>query len=461
MEKALSSPRIPQPPLWPLLQNIPALDRERPVSSMMTLAKQLGPLFRLSFPGRTMLVASSHALAKELCDTKRFQKTLGGPLKELRAVVGKALFTAENDDPEWGRAHRILRTAFSTGAMQSYFAPMLEIAQQLVKHWEDAGEHATHDVSEQMTRLTLDTIALCGFDYRFHSFARDTVHPFVESMVWALKESGKRSLRGPWLNRLFFRAKRTYEHHIERMNQTVDTVIQARKESGVEQLDLLGRMLSGVDPETSEKLSDEEIRYQIITFLVAGHETTSGLLSFTLHALLKHPAILAKAIEEVDAVLGPPSRVPQFEDLRSLRYLDQILRESLRLWPTAPGFSMTPKQPTTLESGIALNPGDNVLILLPQLHRDPAIWENPEDFVPERFAPENKIPLYAWMPFGIGQRACIGRLFAMQEAVLVLGMILQRFSLQAEEPFDLHIQESLTMKPEHFRIRVKCRTPTS
>jgi cytochrome P450/NADPH-cytochrome P450 reductase len=280
-------------------------------------------------------------------------------------------------------------------------------------------------------------------------------------MVWALKESGKRSLRGPWLNRLFFRAKRTYEHHIERMNQTVDTVIQARKESGVEQLDLLGRMLSGVDPETSEKLSDEEIRYQIITFLVAGHETTSGLLSFTLHALLKHPAILAKAIEEVDAVLGPPSRVPQFEDLRSLRYLDQILRESLRLWPTAPGFSMTPKQPTTLESGIALNPGDNVLILLPQLHRDPAIWENPEDFVPERFAPENKIPSFAWMPFGIGQRACIGRLFAMQEAVLVLGMILQRFSLQAEEPFDLHIQESLTMKPEHFRIRAKRRSHAS
>ncbi|MCB9640611.1 MAG: cytochrome P450 [Myxococcales bacterium] len=458
MPTASQTVKLPHPYDWPLLRNLPEIDKEHPLRSMMEMADRLGPMFELKFPGRVMYIASSYALARELCDTKRFEKTLGGPLIEIRALAGRGLFTARNDEPEWGRGHRILRHAFSAGAMKSYYEPMLDLAEQMMLRWERFGETAVHDVAEQMTRLTLDTIALCGFGYRFNSFYHDELDPFIESMVWGLKESGRRSARGDLLNQLFFRADRTFHKHIGLMNQTVDAVIKARKESGIESDDLLGRMLQGVDPETGERLSDEEIRHQIITFLIAGHETTSGLLSFAVYALLKNPEVLAKAVEEVDRVLGPPDRLPRFEEVKQLRYLDLIFRETLRLWPTAPAFSVTPYETTTLANGVTLQPGDNVLVLLPKLHRDPEVWEDPESFKPERFTSERDIPPHAWKPFGNGQRACIGRLFALQEATLVLGMLLQRFSLAFEEDYNLEIKETLTLKPEGLRVRVHRRT---
>ena len=218
-------------------------------------------------------------------------------------------------------------------------------------------------------------------------------------------------------------------------------------------------MLEGKDPQTGRGLSDENIRFQMITFLTAGHETTSGLLTFTLYELLDNPACLAKARGEVDRVLG--NQNPRFEHLSQLTYIDQVLKETLRLWPIASAFAVQPyENETTIGGKYRVTQDQVILVFLPALHRDPKVWVDPERFDPERFAPGNveKIPENAWKAFGNGQRACIGRPFALQEATAALAGILQRFEISKADPdYQLRIKETATIKPEGFFIKAKRR----
>src|SRR4051812_16878422 len=193
-----------------------------------------------------------------------------------------------------------------------------------------------------MTRLTLDTIGLCGFNYRFNSFYRETPHPFVAAMVGSLEQSQARSRQIPLQTRLNRRAQQQSARDDAFMSDLVDGLIQDRRAQGPASgaQDLLGCMLNGVDRQSGEQLDDVNIRAQCVTFLIAGHETTSGLLSFAIYFLLKHPEVVARAYAEVDRVLGTDLNVlPNYTQLHQLSYLNQVLNETLRLWPTAPAFT--------------------------------------------------------------------------------------------------------------------------
>ena len=247
------------------------------------------------------------------------------------------------------------------------------------------------------------------------------------------------------------------------MSALVDDIIRERRRGGGDQTqkDLLNFMLAGVDRQTGESLSDENIRYQIITFLIAGHETTSGLLSFTLYFLVNDPAVLARAYEEVDRVLGNDTGVmPTVQQINRLTYLQQILNEALRLYPTAPAIGLYPYKDEVIGGKYRLKKGTFVTLLTLMLHRDPTVWgPEPEKFNPDNFSreAEAKRPPNAFKPWGNGRRACIGRQFAMQEATLVLGMLLQRFQLFDHKNYQLKIKESLSIKPDGFTIKVKPR----
>ncbi|MFY0581784.1 cytochrome P450 [Cystobacter fuscus] len=463
--KSSPSSTIPQPHVRPLVGNVPDVGFETPLQNMMKLARELGPIFRLSFPGgRTALVLSSHELVADVCDESRFDKQVSGALKQIRDFAGDGLFTAMTEEPNWGKAHRLLMPAFGPAAMRNYHDDMLDVADQMFTRWERFGPEAVLDVPDNMTRLTLDTIALCGFGYRFNSFYQKELHPFVESMVRALAEAGNRARRVPLQTQLMLRTQRQFQADIGYMHEVTRELIAKRRALPPEQAprDLLGLMLDAKDPLTGEGLDEENIRNQMVTFLIAGHETTSGLLSFATYFLLRHPEVLEKAQAEVDRVLG--DELPRFEQVSQLHYIDQILRESLRLWPTAPAFSVHPKAEETLIAGTyPIRRDDTAVVLTTMLHRDPSVWKDPERFDPERFAPEvrDSIPPHAWKPFGNGQRSCIGRAFALQEATLVLGMMLQRFHLVEPAPYELHIRETLTLKPEGLKLRVRVRKPVS
>lgn len=455
---------IPHPPTRPVVGNMLSLDSSAPVQNLARLAKELGPIFWLDMMGAPLVIVSGHDLVEELSDEKRFDKAVRGPLRRVRAIAGDGLFTADTTEPNWGKAHNILLQPFGNRAMQSYHPSMVDIAEQLTKKWERLNADEEIDVVHDMTALTLDTIGLCGFDYRFNSFYRRDYHPFVESLVRSLETI--MMIRGLPMENLWMRKRRRgLAGDVAFMNKMVDEIVAERRknaEAAADKKDMLGAMMTGVDRSTGEQLDDVNIRYQINTFLIAGHETTSGLLSCTLYALLKHPEVLKKAYEEVDRVLGPDlGAKPTYQQVTQLTYITQILKEALRLWPPAPAYGISPLKDETIGGKYKLKKNTFVTVLVLALHRDPSVWgPNPDAFDPENFSREAEAarPVNAWKPFGNGQRACIGRGFAMHEAALAIGMILQRFRLIDHHRYQMHLKETLTIKPDGFKIKVRPRT---
>src|SRR6202012_4696404 len=432
--------------------------------NLTRLAKELGPIFWLDMMGAPLVIASGHDLVDELSDEKRFDKAVRGPLRRVRAVGGDGLFTADTTEPNWSKAHNILLQPFGNRAMTSYHPPMVDIAEQLVKKWERLNADDEIDVVHDMTALTLDTIGLCGFDYRFNSFYRRDYHPFVASLVRSLETI--MMIRGLPLENLWMqKRRRDLAGDVAFMNKMVDEIVAERRKStdaASDKKDMLAAMMTGVDRATGEQLDDVNIRYQINTFLIAGHETTSGLLSCTIYALLKHPEVLKKAYEEVDRVLGPDINVrPTYQQVTQLTYITQVLKEALRMWPPAPAYGITPLNDETIGGKYKLKKNTFITVLVLALHRDPSVWgPNPDAFNPENFSREAEAarPVNAWKPFGNGQRACIGRGFAMHEAALAIGMILQRFKLLDVHRYQMHLKETLTIKPDGFKIKVRPRT---
>ena len=456
---------IPQPPETFLLGNLLSLSATSPVQDMMKLAREFGPIYRLEMRGRVVVIVSDHQYVQELSDESRFDKSVRGALKLVRRFSGDGLFTAKTDEPNWSKAHNILLPNFGQRAMQGYHPMMLDIAAQMMLKWERLNADDEIDVTRDMTSLTVDTIGLCGFDYRFNSFYHDGDHPFVNAMSSALSITMDELRDMPMENLIRSERDREFKDDARQMNEIVDQIIKDRRASGedlAEKKDLLSYMLSGVDKKSGTRLDDLNIRYQVITFLIAGHETTSGLLSFATYALLNNPEVLARAYYEVDRVLGADLAVqPTYAQVNRLTYITQILKETLRLWPTAPAYSVYPLADEIIGGKYKVKRHHQLTVLLPMLHRDPAIWgDDPEAFNPDHFTHEKEStrPASAYKPFGNGQRACIGRQFALQEATLVLGMILQRFKLIDHNRYQLKIKESLTMKPDGFKIKLRLRT---
>ncbi len=453
--------RIPEPPKSPIIGNMLTVDKDRPLQNLMEITREMGPIFRLDMMGTPLVVASGAHLMDELCDESRYDKAVRGALRRVRSIAGDGLFTGDTSAPNWSKAHNILLPTFGRQAMNNYMPMMLDVANQLVTKWERLNADDEIDVVHDMTAVALDTIGLCGFDYRFNSFYRQDYHPFIDALTRSLETCMVQ--RGLPFEQTILRARlRQLEEDTAYMNKLVDDIIaERRKGGGAATNDLLNYMLQGVDKVTGESLSDENIRYQINTFLIAGHETTSGLMSFTLYYLLNHPDVLEKAYREVDEVLGRDIAVqPTIREVNRLTYIQQILFEALRLWPTAPAFGLYPYKDEMLAGKYKLKAGTFITVLSLMLHRDKAVWgENAEAFDPEQFSRDAVAsrPVNAYKPFGNGQRACIGRQFAIQEATLVIGMILQRFRLIDHKSYKLKIRESLSIKPEGFTMRVKLR----
>jgi cytochrome P450/NADPH-cytochrome P450 reductase len=225
---------------------------------------------------------------------------------------------ASEDEPNWGKAHRILIPAFGPMPIRGMFDEMHDIASQLALKFARHGPHAPIQVSDDFTRLALDTLALCAMNFRFNSFYHEELHPFITAMGDFLKESGNRRRRmGPSF--MYRKADEKYWNDIATLRKTADEVVANRKANPGDRKDLLASMLEGVDSRTGEKLDDKNITDQLITFLIAGHETTSGLLSFSFYHLLKNPEAYHKVQQEVDQVIGKgPIRV---EHLMKLPYI--------------------------------------------------------------------------------------------------------------------------------------------
>ena len=278
---------------------------------------------------------------------------------------------------------------------------MYDIATQLIAKWARVGPEQQINVTDDFTRLTLDSIALCAMGKRFNSFYSEKMNPFVDAMVGFLLESGRRLSRTR-IEALFNRSvDKQYQQDIATMRTVAEEVIAHRRANPVDKKDLLNAMLFGKDPKTGERLSDENIMNNMITFLIAGHETTSGLLSFTCYYLIKNPDALSKAQQEVDTVVGKGPVT--YQHMSKLPYIEAVLRETLRLQPTAPAFAVQPLDnvpgPVVIGGEYFIPQDASIVALLPAIGRDPkAFGADADEYKPERMYGGNfaSLPPNAW-----------------------------------------------------------------
>ncbi|OQV02349.1 Oxidoreductase NAD-binding domain-containing protein [Cladophialophora immunda] len=438
---------IPGPRGLPIIGNLLDIweDRAIPIRGLERFAGIYGPIYQITINGKRRIVCSSANLLEELVDEKRFVKMPPASISERPGPKG--LFAARNEDPDWGQGHRILMPAFATLSVLEMFTDMKDIANQLILSWARKGPENRILATEDFTRLTLDTIALCTMSYRFNSFYQETMHPFVQAMNLLFTENTAKSSRPSFIQSLMFKTNAETAQARKVLVETGKGIIENRKANPVDKKDVLNTMIFGKDPKTGDVMRDALIIEQMITFLIAGHETTSGLLSFAIMQLLKNPDTYLKAQKEVDEIIG--NRSVEATDISKLKYLNSVLRETARLTPTVPVLQkqINPAiahQIVTADNGkYKIEPNDNIVILLGRARGIQRITaEYPG----------------CWKPFGNGKRACIGRPFAWQEAMLVLAMILQNFEVKLDDPnYKPVIKQALTIKPDDLYIRVTPR----
>ncbi|KAJ5692065.1 hypothetical protein N7462_001488 [Penicillium macrosclerotiorum] len=455
---------IPQPPpqhYFGLLGHIPEVDPSFPLQSYWKMMDMYGPIFKLNL-GTTAprILIGNHELLSEMLDDDRFQKSPNRVQQAMRDFMGDGLFTARLEEENWWKAHRILVPAFGPIGLRKMFDDMLEVSSQLILKWDRFGPDYEIDSAEDFTRLTFDTIGVCGFGYRFNEFYSEQPHPFAQQLQEALLESGKRGNRPPFMNPFYYKSEQHRQENIAKMRELCDQVVQERiANPQPEARDVLNLMLNGVDPKSGEKLSVENVQFQMVTFLGAGHETTSASLGFTYYFLCNHPEKLVKAQQEVDEVVG--TQILTADMLPRLVYLDACIKESLRVMSPINLFNRTAKRDTTLAGKYFIKKGQLVSGLMRHFHRDPKIWgEDADDFRPERMLNGGfeALPRNSWKAFGDGLRACIGSGFAVQEMLINMAMVLQRFHIEKADPeYVLQLKSTLSIKPLQFKMKVRRR----
>ena len=360
----------------------------------------------------------------------------------LRPAIGESLFIAEGAHWRWQR--RAAAPAFSHRNVQSLAPVMTAAAERAAGRIAAAAGRRAVNVYEEMVAATFEVISAVTFADG-EGFDRAAVHAAIDAYV---TESGKISfldvIGAPlWVPRP---GRMAWDPATRDMKALADRVVAERAAHGPAPTpDLLDLLRAGEDPETGRRMSDAELRDNLLTFIVAGHETTALTLAWALYLCAFDPEAQARAREEAEAALG--GRAAEGADVERLPYIRQICEEALRLYPPAAVFSRTAQAPDRL-CGREIRPGDTVMIPAYALHRHRLLWEAPDAFRPGRFADRKAVQRFAYLPFGDGPRICIGASFALQEAVIILATLLARFRftlVPGRTPRPVMI---LTLRPE-------------
>ncbi|PVH68345.1 cytochrome P450 [Cadophora sp. DSE1049] len=432
----------------PIVGNIFDIKQGSASTSLYRMANIYGPIFKLNILDQRELFINGRDLLAEIFDESKFTKEVAGSLGELRnGFLNDGLITSYSDESAWKIAHRIVMPAFGPLKIREMFDPMKDIISQLCLKWARLGPSHIINVTEDLTRMALDVVGRCTMNYRFNSFYNDKdTHPFVNALNDVLLEADARSWRLPLATQINVRSKWKYQENINSLRETTKD-------------DLLATMMNGRDSQTGLRMTDESLIDNVLTFLVAGHETTSGTLAFVIYFLLRNPGALVKAQQELDRVVGEAPL--QVEHLSQLPYIDAIIRETLRFQPTVPVFCVKAIKDSVLGGKYLIKKGDHLSPLLFAVQRDPKDYgDDADQWKPERMLPENftNLPPYAWKPFGNGLRACVGRPFAWQEAQIALAMLLQTFNFDEADPsYQLSFKDAITINPIGFKVSVHLR----
>jgi cytochrome P450 len=343
----------------------------------------------------------------------------------FKTVLGTGLFT--DDGASWLRQRRLIQPAFHRQRIAGFGSLMTSAAAETLARWDERPtEDAPLDVAAEMMGLTLRVVGLALFGADVSDDVEVVRRSFTTIVDFLTRAAYEPFVMFPGVPA---RGKRQFQTAHRELDQLVYRIIARRRLHTSDRDDLLSMLLTTQDEETGTKMTDRQVRDEVMTLLLAGHETTSVALSWTWYLLSTHPDAESRLHAELDAVLG--GRLPRTDDLPQLAYTRMVIEEALRLYP--PAWAILRRAIDDDHIGpYRIRPGTTIFISPYAIHRHPAFWENPEAFDPERFTPERSAGRshFAYLPFGGGPRRCIGNMFALTEAQLILATVAQRYRLR-------------------------------
>ena len=424
------------------------------LGTLSRLAGEYGDVARLTIAGRHVVLLSHPDLVHDVLVTHNRMFAKGRGLEQAKRLLGNGLLTSEG--ALHLRQRRLVQPAFHRERIAGYAATMAAYAEREGARWVDG---ATMDVADAMMRLTLAIAGKTLFDADVEDEAREigaAITTAIAAFEFALLPFGDQ------LERLPFSPRRRFERARDRLDATIYRLVAERRRDARDRGDLLSMLVQARDTEADDgRMTDAQLRDELMTLFLAGHETTANLLTWTWHLLAGHPEVEHRLHAEVDTVLG--DRTATAEDVPRLPYVRQVLAESMRLFPPAWVIGRKPLQPYPV-AGYEAPTGSLVLVSQYIVHRDPRWWPAPERFDPSRWTAEASAdrPRFAYFPFGAGTRVCIGEQFAWTEGALVLATLARRWRLRALPGERPALQPSITLRPRGgLRMRVERRRGAS
>jgi cytochrome P450 len=425
MSSRLSSQSIPPGPQGHFLLGTLKDFRRNPQRFLLSLAREYGDVvrYRNAFWSAYLFTHPDH-VKHILQDNSRNYSKDTFAWKNIRPAFGEGLLTS--DGAHWLRQRRLIQPAFHQHRVVAITALMTEATASMLERWKPlAGRGEAMDVSAEMMRLTLEIVGKALFSSDIRAEVR-VVNDAATAILEYFKHQVTTSL--PLPPTVPTSHSRRFRSAMRMFHDVVDRIIAERESRGDLPGDLLSMLMSARDEDTAEGMNRRQLRDELITMIFAGYETTATALSWAWCFLSTHPMAAARLRSELKAVLG--GKPPAYEDLQRLNYTRMVVQETIRLMP--PVWVGTRKAIADDEIGGYHVPANTVVTFSPYVtHRRGDYWENPEGFDPERFSPERsgETHRYAYFPFGGGPRQCIGNVFAMIEAQLILAAVAQRYRL--------------------------------
>ncbi|MGV3624539.1 MAG: cytochrome P450 [Archangium sp.] len=423
----------------PLIGVLPDLQRN-PLKVMERAVLSHGPVTKLPLPTLDAYVLGTRQLAEHVLVTnvKNYVKQTRG-YDMLRIALGNGLVTSEGNF--WKRQRRIAQPAFHRERLAGFGEVMTRAASEMVDAWQPG---APFDFAHEMMRCTLRIVG----ETLLSSDVTNDADGVGQALTVALEHLIHRTLHPlaapEWVptgeNRAFKKA-------LQKLDDVVLGVIAERRTGGVQKNDLLAMLMESRDPETGEGMTDAQLRDEVMTIFLAGHETTANVLSWAMLLLGTHSQVEAKLLQEIDTVLQ--GRAPTMADVGRLPYSLHVIKEAMRLYPPVWTLGRTVVEDEVVD-GWRLKKGALVFVSPWALHRHPEYWEAPNEFRPERWTVDDPRRAHgAYLPFSMGQRKCIGDSFAIVEAQLVLVTILQRMQMKLVADQSFEPEPLITLRPKN------------
>jgi cytochrome P450 len=426
----------PGPKGHPLGGNVREYARD-PLGFLSRCVREYGDVVELRFMGQPIYLLADPGLIEYVLveNNRNFTKTR--ILKRNRRLLGEGLLTSEGEF--WRRQRRLAQPAFHRKRVAAYGEVMAAFAERSLGAWRDG---QTIDVHEEMMHLTLEIVAKCLFDADVGARTTDV----GKAMKVALEDfsSQRRLLRIP--KGIPTPHNIRFEMAARRLDGVAGAIIENRRKSEEDRGDLLSMLMLAED-DSGERMTDKQLRDEVMTLFLAGHETTANALSWTFWLLSLNPEVEHELAEELARVLG--GRPPTTSDLPALPYVECVLKESMRLYP--PAWVVGREAIAECEvGGYRMAAGTTALMSQWIVHRDHRYHEDPERFDPDRWTAqyEKALPRFAYFPFGGGPRQCIGASFAMTEACLILATVAQRFEMECAPGQRVEPYPSITLRPK-------------